>query len=78
MAPPTKAAGGADDPSFPGLKPAAPDAAGRIAYDELQQNEVLALEAIYGDDFVKHSGAHSAWKVSSPLPPPAARASRVC
>lgn len=35
-------------------------------YDELQQNEVTALQAIYGDDFVELKGSHSAWKKSEP------------
>lgn len=52
-----------DDSSFPGLKPTTSDATTKIEYEELQQNELLALEAIYGDDFVKHSDVHSAWKV---------------
>lgn len=53
-----------DDASFPGLKPTTPDATAKIEYEELQKNELLALEAIYGDDFVMHTSAHSAWKVS--------------
>jgi translation initiation factor 2-alpha kinase 4 len=53
-----------DDSSFPGLKPATPDATTKIEYEELQRNELLALEAIYGDDFVKHTDTHSAWKVT--------------
>ncbi|KAG6006935.1 hypothetical protein E4U21_006554 [Claviceps maximensis] len=40
-----------DDPSFPGLKSTTSDAPAKIEYEELQQNELLALEAIYGDDF---------------------------
>lgn len=52
-----------DDSSFPGLKPTTPDATAKIEYEELQHNELLALEAIYGDDFVKHTDGHSAWKV---------------
>lgn len=35
-------------------------------YDELQRNEVTALQAIYGDDFVELKGTHSAWKKSEP------------
>ncbi|UPK95151.1 hypothetical protein LCI18_006086 [Fusarium solani-melongenae] len=56
-----------DESSFPGLQPAAsPEATNKIEYDELQQNELLALEAIYGEDFVMHSGTHSAWKRTDP------------
>lgn len=35
-------------------------------YEERQQDEVMALEAIFGDDFVHHKAAHSAWKKSEP------------
>ncbi|KAF6819783.1 hypothetical protein CSOJ01_01190 [Colletotrichum sojae] len=55
-----------DDSSFPGLKPRSPEATSKIEYDELQQNELIALEAIYGDDFVKHAETQSAWKRSEP------------
>ncbi|OAQ77210.1 protein kinase (Gcn2) [Purpureocillium lilacinum] len=55
-----------DDSSFPGLKPTTPDATAKIEYEELQHNELLALEAIYGDDFVKHTDGHSAWKKTEP------------
>ncbi|ODA79871.1 hypothetical protein RJ55_05468 [Drechmeria coniospora] len=55
-----------DDSSFPGLKPAAADTTTKIEYEELQQNELLALEAIYGEDFVKHGDAQSAWKKTEP------------
>ena len=73
--PPTNSNGAQGlDTSFPGLKPATPDAAARIEYQELQQNEVLALEAIYAQDFVKHSGAHSAWKVCTCMAPDLAMA----
>lgn len=61
-----------DDSSFPGLKPAGADASTKIEYEELQRNEIFALEAIYGDDFIQHTAAHSAWKVfcsPSMLPP---------
>ncbi len=48
--------------SFPGLKsPGKP--ATKTHYQELQENELIALEAIYGDDFTQHSAAHSAWQV---------------
>ena len=62
-----------DDSTFPGLAPASsPEVATKIEYDELQQNEIVALEAIYGEDFVMHTGTHSAWKVQHPTtaPPP--------
>ena len=52
-----------DDSSFPGLKPTTPDATSKIEYDELQQNELIVLEAMYGEDFVKHTQTQSAWKV---------------
>ncbi|TQV91108.1 protein kinase (Gcn2) [Cordyceps javanica] len=55
-----------DDSSFPGLKPTSPEATNKIEYEELQQNELLALEAIYGEDFVQHSGTHSAWQKAEP------------
>lgn len=49
--------------SFPGLKsPGTP--AAKTQYQELQENELIALEAIYGDDFTQHSATHSAWQVS--------------
>jgi translation initiation factor 2-alpha kinase 4 len=49
--------------SFPGLKgPGKP--AANTQYQELQQNEVMVLQAIYGDDFVEHSASHGAWHVS--------------
>lgn len=53
-----------DDSSFPGLKPTSPEATTKIEYEELQHGELYALEAIYGDDFVMHTGTHTAWKVT--------------
>lgn len=48
--------------SFPGLKgPEEP--AAKTRYQELQETEVMVLQAIYGDDFKQHSAAHSAWQV---------------
>lgn len=35
-------------------------------YDELQSNEVTALQAIYGEDFIEQKGSHSAWKKFEP------------
>ncbi|KAM0561886.1 hypothetical protein ACHAPJ_003057 [Fusarium lateritium] len=55
-----------NESSFPDLQPAAsPEVTNKIEYEELQQNELLALEAIYGDDFVMNPGTQSAWKKSS-------------
>lgn len=53
-----------NDSSFPGLKPGGPDAASKVDNSEVQKDELLALEAIYGEDFVDHTGEQSAWKVS--------------
>lgn len=48
--------------SFPGLKgPGEP--AQKTHYQELQEDEVMALQAIYGEDFIQHSAAHTAWHV---------------
>lgn len=58
---------------FPGLKPVNPDASTKIEYHELQQNEVLALEAIYSDDFVKHVATPGAWQVRPPTTHPLPR-----
>lgn len=58
-----------DDSSFPGLKPAGPERTGKLEYEELQQDELLALEAIYGEDFVKHTEGQSAWKVAATRTP---------
>ncbi|KAH6955402.1 anticodon binding domain of tRNAs-domain-containing protein [Fusarium avenaceum] len=56
-----------NESSFPDLLPtASPEVLHKIEYEELQQNELLALEAIYGDDFVMHPGTQSAWKKSEP------------
>ncbi len=50
------------DPSFPGLKRSAAAA----QYEERQKDELEALEAIYGPDFVQHKALHGAWKKSEP------------
>lgn len=64
-----------DDTSFPGLNSAAsPEVASKLEYEERQNDELLALEAIYGEDFVKHTQTHSVWKVCMPSPLVAHRA----
>ncbi|UKZ72864.1 hypothetical protein TrVFT333_000501 [Trichoderma virens FT-333] len=52
--------------SLSGPQAPGPDATTKIEYEELQRNEIFALEAIYGDDFIQHTAAHSAWKKSDP------------
>lgn len=59
---PSQATKKTDDTSFPGLGKSGPVDA-KTPYEELQLDEVTALQAIYGDDFVEHKAAHSAWKV---------------
>ncbi len=53
-----------EDRAFPDLKGGKGTS---LQYEELQQNELIALEAIYGDDFRRLKQAHTAWKVC-PLP----------
>ncbi|KAL1836835.1 hypothetical protein VTJ49DRAFT_4599 [Mycothermus thermophilus] len=50
--------------SFPGLK--SPGTAPKTQYQELQQDELIALQAIYGEDFTDHTAAHTAWHKSEP------------
>lgn len=50
------------DPSFPDPKYGKGTS---IQYEELQQNELIALEAIYGDDFRRLKQTQTAWKVSA-------------
>ncbi|KAI6785084.1 Serine/threonine-protein kinase-like protein [Emericellopsis cladophorae] len=51
---------------FPGLKPTKSAETARIDLSEIQKDELLALEAIYADDFVDHTGEQSAWKKTEP------------
>jgi hypothetical protein len=51
------------DASFPGLQTTRAEEPDKTHYEELQQNEVMVLQAIYGDDFIEQKAAHSAWKV---------------
>ncbi|KAK4159032.1 anticodon binding domain of tRNAs-domain-containing protein [Cladorrhinum sp. PSN259] len=64
---PTAAKNKGTDSSFPGLNAPGPaPSSTKTQYQELQENEVLALQAIYGDDFIPHAAAHSAWKKTEP------------
>ena len=38
-----------------------------IQYEELQQNELIALEAIYGEDFRRIKQTQTAWQVSAAI-----------
>lgn len=52
-------------PCLPDLETrAAPSSSVRLKYEELQKNELMVLQSIYGDDFVEHKAGHSAWQVS--------------
>lgn len=59
---PSQAADKKPADSFPGLK--APGKADAKAFcEEAQKDEILALQAIYDQDFIEHEPAHNAWKV---------------
>ncbi|KAI1449818.1 serine/threonine-protein kinase gcn2 [Annulohypoxylon stygium] len=55
-----------NDPTHPGLKPASPDAPPKTQYTDIQNEEIMVLQAIYGDDYVEHKAANTAWKKSEP------------
>lgn len=61
---PNKKKGG--DTSFPGLKPITPDAGTKTEYVNIQNEEMMVLQSIYGDDFIEHKAANTAWKKSDP------------
>ncbi|EMR72131.1 putative serine threonine-protein kinase gcn2 protein [Eutypa lata UCREL1] len=61
---PSKKNGG--DTSFPGLKPNTPDAGTKTEYVNIQNEEMMVLQSIYGDDFIEHKAANTAWKKSDP------------
>ncbi|KAI1331968.1 serine/threonine-protein kinase gcn2 [Xylariaceae sp. FL0255] len=46
--------------------PASPDTGPKTHYIDTQNDEILVLKAIYGDDFVEHKAANTAWKKSEP------------
>ena len=50
---------------FPGLKSAQSNNATppKSQYDEIQENELIALSSIYGDDFKRIETKQGAWKV---------------
>lgn len=71
MAPPnpwgkpnTRTATEASGSSFPGLQTVVTgEAVHKSQYEEIQQDELIALESIYGDDFQKIEAKSGAWKV---------------
>ncbi|KAI5862893.1 serine/threonine-protein kinase gcn2 [Durotheca rogersii] len=56
----------ADDSSYPGLTPASPDMASKTQYLDAQKEEIMVLQAIYGDDYIEHKAANTAWQKSEP------------
>ncbi|KAI8633188.1 serine/threonine-protein kinase gcn2 [Xylariaceae sp. FL1651] len=55
-----------DDSKHAGLTPSSPDTGPRTQYIDAQNEEILVLKAIYGDDYVEHKAANTAWKKSEP------------
>ncbi|KAF4636697.1 hypothetical protein G7Y89_g1387 [Cudoniella acicularis] len=52
---------------FPGLKPSKQkDAVPKSQYEEIQEDELIALASIYGDDFRRIETTHTAWKKAEP------------
>ncbi|KAI1183456.1 kinase-like domain-containing protein [Nemania serpens] len=54
------------DPTHPGLAPTSPDTSPKTHYIDTQNEEIMVLKAIYGDDYVEHKAANTAWKKSEP------------
>lgn len=55
-----------DDSTHPGLPPTSSETGPRTHYVDTQNEEILVLKAIYGDDYVEHKAANAAWKKSEP------------
>ncbi|KAI1475823.1 serine/threonine-protein kinase gcn2 [Daldinia eschscholtzii] len=55
-----------NDPNYPGLKSASPDVGPKTPYTDVQNEEIMVLQAIYGDDYIEHKAANSAWMKSEP------------
>lgn len=53
--------------TFPGLKAPGQTPPAKTHYQEVQESEVMVLQAIYGEDFTQHEAAHGAWQVRSIL-----------
>ncbi|KAK3499553.1 anticodon binding domain of tRNAs-domain-containing protein [Neurospora hispaniola] len=52
--------------TFPGLKAPGQTPPAKTHYQEVQESEVMVLQAIYGEDFTQHEAAHGAWQKSEP------------
>jgi translation initiation factor 2-alpha kinase 4 len=55
-----------DDSKQSGLPLASPDTGPKTHYINTQNEEIMVLKAIYGDDYVEHKAANTAWKKSEP------------
>ncbi|KAI1354991.1 serine/threonine-protein kinase gcn2 [Xylaria sp. FL0043] len=55
-----------DDSTRSGLSPTSPDTGPKTRYTDTQNEEIMVLKAIYGDDYVEHKAANTAWKKSEP------------
>ncbi|ORY71147.1 serine/threonine-protein kinase gcn2 [Pseudomassariella vexata] len=56
-----------DESSYFGLnKPTSSEAISKTQYTDIQQEEIMVLQAIYGDDFHEHKAANTAWQRSEP------------
>ncbi|KAI1391102.1 serine/threonine-protein kinase gcn2 [Hypoxylon trugodes] len=55
-----------NDSSYPGLNPISPETGPKTQYIDAQNEELMVLQAIYGDDYIEHKAANSAWQKSEP------------
>ncbi|KAI1776169.1 serine/threonine-protein kinase gcn2 [Hypoxylon cercidicola] len=54
------------DSKHSGLTPTSPETGPKTQYIDVQNDEILVLQAIYGDDYIEHKAANSAWQKSEP------------
>ncbi|KAI2643420.1 serine/threonine-protein kinase gcn2 [Xylaria nigripes] len=56
-----------DDSKLHGLSPTdSPDSGPKTNYNDIQNEEIMVLRSIYGDDYIEHKAANTAWKKSEP------------
>lgn len=66
--PPATSTREVNDSSFPGLKPvSSQNAVAKFENTDIQENELVALKAIYGEDFANLTADQGAWKVTYPI-----------